>query len=335
MRFGDMTQRAQVHRLRVVALRALERYPIEIRRLRLQEHGFNTTFRVDAADGRIFALRIDVNRRKPASALEAETAWLAAIANDTDIVVPTPQATIDGGLHTSVYFDELDTDLNVAVMSWLPGRDLGSPTVESLHELGRVMALLHRHAARWSVPAGAEFPDLSAVLMDSPDRLRAGHPMISDEQQRVVEAALAHVEPLFDALIAADDLIPIHGDLHGWNVKWLRNRLSVFDFDDAGLGVPAQDLSITAYYQRPDPELRPALLDGYRTVSPLPPFTHDQFEAALASRGLLLLNDVLDINTRQIRDIAPRFLANTVLRMRAYLDAGEYRSDVPGVLPID
>ena len=46
-----MTTRAQVHRLRAVALRALEAYPIEVARLRLLYHGFNTTFRVDASDG--------------------------------------------------------------------------------------------------------------------------------------------------------------------------------------------------------------------------------------------------------------------------------------------
>ena len=30
----------------------------------------------------------------------------------------------------------------------------------------------------------------------------------------------------------------------------------------------------------------------------------------------------------------PRYLANTVVKLRAYLDTGVYRHDVPGVEPI-
>lgn len=335
MEFSGLSDRAQVHRLRSVAFRALERYPIDVRRVRLQEHGFNTTFRVDSLAGQSYALRIDVNRRKPLGALDAEMAWLAALARDTEITVPVPQATVDGSMHTPVWFEPLEKSLNVAVMSWLPGRDLETSTVESLHELGRLTALLHEHARNWHIPEGAEFPAVDSVFMDEPELVTSPHPLISTVQRAVFVETLATVRPRFDAMIAAGERMPIHGDLHGWNVKWLRGRMSIFDFDDAGIGVPAQDLTITTYYQEPDPALRRALLDGYESAAPLPPFTHDQFQAALAARSLLLLNSILDINTREIREMIPRFLHNVVVRSRAYLESGEFRPDVPGVVTLD
>lgn len=335
MSFEQLSDRAQVHRLRRVAFAALERYPIEVGRLRLIQHDFNTTFRVETPDGGKFALRIDLNRRKPIAWLDSEMAWLAAIARDTDIDVPVPQVTHDGHLHTAVEFPEVGTSLNVALMSWLPGRNLDEPTIPSLVELGRLTARLHQHASSWEIPADVTFPPVDEVLMDSPDRLRTGHPLVTAEQREVFVAAFDQVEPSLAALIASGKPMPIHGDLHQWNVKWLRGRLSVFDFDDAGIGVPAQDLAITTYYLPAEEALRAALLDGYQTIAELPPFTHDQFHAALAARNLLIVNDLIDMTTRSARDMAERFLEQTTLRMRGYLETGVYRALVPGVPPVD
>lgn len=334
MSFADLSDRAQVNRLRAAARRALEDYPVEPIRLRLLQHDFNTTFRLDAADGSKFAVRIDLNRRKPVSALDSEMAWLAAIDRDTDVRVPVPLATRGGALHVPVDVDGLDATLHMAVMSWLPGRDLDVPTVPAMSELGRQTAQLHEHAASWQVPPGIEFPSIEEVLMDSPDRLRTGHELISADQQALIERAFEHIEPRYGAMIAAGERMPIHGDLHPWNVKWLRGRMSIFDFDDAGIGVPAQDLAISTYYLSNDPGLREALLDGYQSRAPLPPFTDEQFHAALASRTLLLLNDLLDMTTNSAQKLAVTYLGNVELRLWAYLDSGVYRGDVPGVVPL-
>lgn len=333
MPFEDLSTQAQVARMRRVALSALEQYPIDVGRVRLINHDFNTTFRVDTTDGRIYALRIDLNRGKPVSALDAEMAWLAALASDTDLVVPQPLATVDGSMHTAVHFPELDRDLLVAAMSWLPGRDLDVPTVPAVYELGGVMATLHRHAAAWEIPAGVEFAGIEGVFMDTDDRLD-GHPMIDEAAADLLERTLAVIEPSRDALVRAGTLMPIHADLHQWNVKWLRGRMSVFDFDDAGIGVPAQDLGISCYYLSASDDLRRALFEGYESVAPLPPITSEQLQAELAARNVILLNDVLSTATRSTRDMAQQYLGNTQARLRYYLDTGAYRLDVAGVVPL-
>lgn len=337
MSFAELSDRAQVGRLRAAAVEALAAYPVEPVRLRLLRHDYNTTFRLDTAGGERFAVRIGVNRRKPVAALEAEMAWLDALARDTEVVVPAPLATRDGRLHAPAEVDGVDGPLHLVVMSWLPGRDLDEPTAPAMRELGRQMALLHDHASGWVRPGGIELPVIDTVLMDSPDRLRHPHPDVSDGQRALFVRALERIEPAFEAMIEAGERMPIHGDLHPWNVKWLRGRMALFDFDDAGIGVPAQDLAITSFYLPDDDrrtDVEAALLDGYRSRRDLPPYTPEQFHAALAGRTLLLLNDLLDQTAGQSRRLVATYANNVEHRMRAYLESGVYRARVPGVVPL-
>ncbi len=70
---------------------------------------------------------------------------------------------------------------------------------------------------------------------------------------------------------------------------WNEGRLSIFDFDDCGYGVEAQDLAVTLYYLD-TPEQDEALLNGYKSVRPLPTYSANAMKALLLQRRLLLLN---------------------------------------------
>ncbi len=333
--YDQLSMRAQTHRMRQVALLALEQYPFEVSRLRLLFHGFNTTFRVDTTDGRRFAMRINTNSVKTDANLDAELAWLDALARDTDVSVPIPQPARDGRLRTEVWFEPLQRSLPVVVMSWLPGRDLDEGPPEGFRALGRAMALLHEHAEQWEPPAGADFPSHSTVLFDIPNILVTDHPLLTDESRELFARVLDRTQAAYDTAMARGPVMPIHADLHGGNVKWLRGRLAVFDFDDAADGVPVQDLAISAYYLRDDPRCEAALLAGYEEVRALPSFPDEEFEAIVAARNLLLANEVLRMSTADIREIAPPYLANAALRLEAFMETGVYVRDVPGVVAID
>jgi Ser/Thr protein kinase RdoA (MazF antagonist) len=228
-------------------------------------------------------------------------------------------------------------------MCWLPGADLDEPDAASMRALGRATATLHAHAARWQLPAGARFATLDTVLMGitnhlQPTRRGAGHSgltaeLMTPERQAVIDTAIEHVQTRYDSLWSRASPIVLHADLHRGNVKWLRGRLAVFDFDDAACGVPALDLGITAYYLRDELELEQAVLEGYAEISPLPDFTRDEFEAIVAGRNLLLLNDVVVADQAELRDVLPRYVPNSVTKLRAYLDTGVYRHQVPGLIP--
>lgn len=323
-----------MHRLRPLALRALAEYPLQVASVRLLNHGFNTTFRVDTTDGCRYALRLNVNSRRTPENLAAEAAWLAAIGTETDLWVPVPQPTIDGRLTTHVFSPDLHRSLPVALFSWLPGRDLGDDaTPAQLEAVGRATAILHQHGARWQLPSGSALPAIDSVLMDVPYHLGNDHPLLSAADHEVIDAAFAHVQRHIDGLFAGGRRQPLHADLHVWNLKWYRGRLIVFDFDDSGIGVPAQDLAISAYYLRDDAALEAALMEGYQQVLSLPTFSTDQYEAMVASRNLVLLNDVVTTTNAEFLAMLPRYVPNSITKLRAYLDSGVYRHDVPGLIP--
>ncbi|MFC4639829.1 phosphotransferase enzyme family protein [Deinococcus hohokamensis] len=331
--FEQLSQRAQVARLRPTAQGALRAYGLEVTQLRLLNHGFNTTFRVDTATGTRFALRLNVNSRRSPGQVAAEMAWLDALSRDTALQVPAPQTTKDGQRLQHVWNEALGRELPAALFSWLPGRVLGArATAGQLREVGRATAALHQHARHWTLPAGAELHSLRDPLMGMPDHLDDDHEHLTPEGREVVREVLRRVHAELDRLYAAERPRALHADLHLWNVHWHRGQLSVFDFDDCALGLPVQDLTISAYYLRPKGGLERALLDGYAEVAPLPAFSQVTYETLVAGRGVVLLNDVLVNTTASIRALLPRYVPNAVTKLRHFLDHGEFRHDLPGLL---
>lgn len=333
--FADLSSRAQTVRLRRAAVEVLRHWPIEPVRVRLLLHGYNTTYRVDTATGEKFALRLDVNHRKPLPQLHAEMAWLDALAHQTDLVVPAPQRTRDGGFTAAVPVPSMGRELEAALFSWLPGPDLSrvaSPM--HLHELGRVTAALHAHAEWWALPDGASLPSVDHWWADDFPLVAGPHQELSDARRDVFLAVAVHVRRVHAELAATEQPIVLHADLHLANAKWHRGRLAVFDFDDALVGVRAHDLAISSYYLRPRQELVQALFEGYESVRPLPPLRPDQFEVLLAARNLLLVHELTTVDAGDFREILPRFMVNSEIRLRHFLDEGVLRHDLPGIVPL-
>ncbi|MGL5826713.1 MAG: phosphotransferase enzyme family protein [Nocardioides sp.] len=338
MNFESLTQRQQINRMRAAACRVLPRWPIKVDRLRLLNHGFNTTFGVDTADGERFALRINVNSRRTPANLAAEAAWLDALDRETDLRVPVPQVTIDDELSAEVHVAELSRSLPAVLMSWLPGPDLGSSVApQRIRAIGRLTASLHEHAMGWQLPAGAKLPRFSDPLFNEPDRLTTSPEVaaLGPDAVEVIAAALTRTGQIFTESAALDTVRPLHADLHGYNLKWRAGQIAVFDFDDSGLGVPLLDLAITTYYLRVRStnhlRLADLLLSGYAEAAPVPPHTADQLEGLVAARNLLLINDVLANSTASIREMTSRYLRNSVRKLRHYLDTGRYDHHLDGL----
>jgi Ser/Thr protein kinase RdoA (MazF antagonist) len=321
--------------MRALAGAVLARYPIGVDKFTLLQHGFNTTFRVDARDGRRFALRLNVNSRRSPANVEAEVAWVAAVSRDTGLSVACPLANRAGEYVTTLPSVELDRDVHAVVFSWLTGRDAGlAPTVEKATAMGRAMATLHDHARQWSLPAGSALPALTDVFWNMPDRLDHAHLELGAAEISVLREAVDIVSAVTSRVVTGP-LRPIHADLHLWNVKWNRGRLAVLDFDDSGMGAPVQDLAVSTFYLRPRHDLVEALREGYTSVARLPQATDEDFETLVAQRNLLLLNDLLATTNAEHRGLVPRYARNTVLKVRNWLDTGTFRHDIDGLLPLD
>jgi Ser/Thr protein kinase RdoA (MazF antagonist) len=203
-----------------------------------------------------------------------------------------------------------------------------------MREVGRAAATLHAHALHWRFPEGAALASLEHPLMNSPNNFDADVPHLNDEARVVVNTVFDKVSGVLRDVFARDTPRILHADLHNWNLKWSRGKLYVFDFDDSGVGVPVQDLAIAAYYQRPDESFEAAMLEGYQTVASLPAFSSAEYEAIVAGRNILLLNDLITNTNADLRAMLPRYAANSILKLRAYLETGVFKHDVPGVVSL-
>ncbi len=301
--------------------------------MRLLNHGFNTIFGVRTSQGQKFALRLNVNSRRSTAQINAEMAWLAALAKDTNLNLPSPQANKDGTLLSYVYSPDLERDLPAALFSWLPGKNLGDEaTPEQMRQVGQAAATLHAHARQFELPEGAALSSLQNPLMDSPNNFLLEHETLTPQRREIIDATFKQVQAVLDNIFARETPIVLHADLHNWNLKWARGKLYVFDFDDTGIGVPMQDLAIAAYYLRDYTQLETVFLEGYQLAAPLPQYTQAEYEAILAGRNLVLWNDLLVNTTAQLRAMLPQYAHNSGLQLQHYLETGVYRHKVEGLI---
>ncbi|WP_392542202.1 phosphotransferase enzyme family protein [Oryzobacter telluris] len=327
--YEDLWEEDQVDALRPLAVAAAEEFGLEVADVDLVLHAYNTTFCVDTTDGRRVALRVGTNSKSTPANVVAQQAWQRAITQDTDVHVPDPLQTPSGDWFVRVPSEVLGRDALVTGASWLEGEDARDGSSEWAHELGRAMATLHRHAAAWSLPEGAELPLFDTPLLGDEDLLTAALADIPGASEVLAEASTRSAAS-FAALHADATPIALHADLHGGNLKWHDGRLSVFDFDDSGMGMPLLDLAISTFYvRRAGADGEPALRAGYASVAPLPDGLDAHLEPLVAARQLLLANSLLDSSTAALRAQAQDYLHVTVARLRHWLDTGRFVLDPP------
>lgn len=320
--YAALDDEAQAKALRPVALAAAAAFGIEVASMRLALHAYNTTFRIDAADGRRIGLRVLTNSSSTEQQVRGQQAWQVAIAEQTDLTVPTPLETRDGDSLALIDAEPLGRQVIVSASTWMSGPELDDLTPEIARPLGAAMATLHAQATDWAPPAGTAMRPLDEPLLGDEPRLLDREELDADDRallQRALEAAaVANAR-------AAETATPraIHADLHGGNLKWQDGRLAIFDFDDAGIGSPALDLAISTFYIRDlDAQVEEALRAGYAEVAPLPGIDPADLEALVAGRQLLLANSLLTSTTADLRAMVPGYLAKTVDRLRRWEATG-------------
>lgn len=292
-------------------------------RIRLLNHAFNTTFAVTARDGERFALRLNVNSSRGRPEIGAEIAWIKALGEETDVWVPRPVGDV-----LEVYSEALRRPVFAAMYSWLPGPVANSvPRPNVARALGEATVKLHEHSRSWQVPEGCRFHPVRNIIFGASLRLKekgyAGDVGVFEE---VLERGTAALERL-----RIGPLQPIHYDLHFGNMKWFRNQLAVFDFDDAILGYPAMDIAVSLFYLRRyanGPELEAAYREGLG--QPIEEFGFDEAdcETLIAARGLGLANELYAMTTADLIALAPKYAAATETRLRHFLKTGKFDPSV-------
>ena len=319
--YANLDTDAQVALLTEHATEVLKHYELgQISEIESINHDYNSTFAVKCADGTRYALRINVNSPRNTANVLAELEFINHLRVNTDLTFASPIANTSGDFFTVVANEAMNRPLVSVLFSWLEGEELGEePTEEQLFALGAAMAKMHDAAAGFELSDGAELPNLRDVLWLTDDLLTTEFSQLSSEEKALVRAALAKIDSVVEGLFERDSVRLIHADMHGWNLMWHDGAMSVFDFDDCGIGLPIQDL-YTALYYLDTPEQDAALKAGYESVRPIPDHTEFEAKALLLQRRIILLNYVYETSTPETREILPKYKVETMRRINVFLE---------------
>lgn len=279
-----------ISQLRRLARAALDEQGVAVDRLRwLGEHS-NHLFRCDTATGDRLLVRVCLPGGRSDAELDAELAWLAALARDTELTVPAAR------FSTRLATTDLPAGGRCIAFAWVEGRHCEArPSRRLVADLGRVLATLHAHAQRFHPPQGFTRPRLDIRRLTwagTPDAARLARRRIDPEVRRLLGEVADQVAAVL-AELGTDPAVHglVHADLHLGNVLDHLGEARPLDFDDAAWGHYALDLAV-AVDSVPE-TLHPVLFGGYRAVRPLPGGYQEHAEALLAGRRLFLATFLL------------------------------------------
>ena len=324
--YVEMTQEEQIELLKEFAQDVLVQYGITGSDFECVNHAYNSTFKFNGSDGKQYAMRISTASRKWPEHIWAEVQWLLELKREGSITAPVPINNLQGEPFTNHYFFYQGGNLDVVIYPWLEGEVVEeNPTDEQLVELGRQMATMHILSKNWKPEGYANFMPVDRPLMVRQDNLFTYElEIITPSQYEVFREISNRTEALFEKLRSQSDPQLIHADLHFGNIIWHEEKMTILDFDDAGIGFPLQDLAISFFYLRENRERELKVLEGYKSVAPLPEFTADELELLIANRCIVLVNYLLGATTADDIALLPSYLEKTERRLRRYLETGQF-----------
>jgi Ser/Thr protein kinase RdoA (MazF antagonist) len=293
----------KTRRLAAVARAALAAYDLPAWELRPLAINQNWMYRLDAADGRRFVVRVNRPGMRTPLDVSSEMAWLAALARDTDLVVPVPLADREGR-HVQVLDGPDGESYPVSVFGWIEGRNVGDLIDPKLtRAMGAALGRLQQHADTFRPPA----PFTTSTLDDvwafggRPALLDGDHPLFPPARRELVLRAAERGQARIDALHARPgELRFLHIDLHMGNVRRLPGgRIALLDFDDSRWAHPVQDYAIPIHYfwHRDDGDaLWDAFAAGYASVRGEEPAPRAHVRDLIAARQCDLISFVLRTN---------------------------------------
>ena len=115
----------------------------------------NATYKVEAPDGRRWALRIHRDGYHSRTAIASELAWLIDLRQTGVVVTPAPVKGSDGEIIQQVGHPRLPRPRNIVLFDWETGAEpgIGEDLSDPFEVLGEVTARMHLHARQWKRPS--------------------------------------------------------------------------------------------------------------------------------------------------------------------------------------
>jgi Ser/Thr protein kinase RdoA (MazF antagonist) len=327
-----------VRRLKRLGEEALRAYGLDGARLVPLGHEENTTFRVEAADGERYLLRIHRPSKHTADEIASEVMWLAAMRRESDLPVPEPVPTKDGALLTTASAEGVPESRVCVLFRWVDGRFLDDGlTAEHIRRVGAMTARLHEYASGFKPPKGfvrgrvvqgaGGIREQDNLLTDEAMVSATGlvTELISKHAAKTVEAVIERIRQVCRALGEGPENFGLfHADLHQWNYLFHDGEVHAIDFDDCGYGPFVYDLATTLseLKHRADyPALETALLAGYRSVRPFPVEHEAYIDTFVALRDLQIMLWRLELHEHPtFHDWRDR-VGRAIVRLQEFVEA--------------
>ena len=259
----------------------------------------NATYKIEAADGQRWALRIHRDGYHSKTAIESELAWLIALRKAGVVMTPKPVKGLDGEIIQMVGHAKLETPRHVVLSDWETGAEpgIGQDLVKPFEVLGEVTARMHQHSRGWKRPSYFtrltwDFETSLGETKPHWGRWRDGLG-VDDQKQKIFATAVDLIGQRLTAFgKGADRFGLIHCDLRLANLLMDGQHVKAIDFDDCGFGWFMYDAAtpVSFYEHEPQvPELIEAWKRGYRKAAILPKADADEIPTFVMLRRLLLV----------------------------------------------
>jgi Ser/Thr protein kinase RdoA (MazF antagonist) len=259
----------------------------------------NATYKVEAPDGRRWALRVHRDGYHSKTAIASELAWLIDLRQTGVVVTPVPVKGRDGEIIQVVGHPRLPRPRHVVLSEWETGAEpgIGEDLSEPFEILGEVTARMHVHARQWQRPSWFtrhtwDFETSLGEERPHWGRWRDGMG-VDLAKQKLFGRTVALIGRRLAAYgQGADRFGLIHCDLRLANLLIDGKTVKVIDFDDCGFGWYMYDAATPVSFYEHEPQV-PGLIEswktGYRRVLALPKADEDEIGTFVMLRRLLLV----------------------------------------------
>lgn len=298
--FDSLPHDQQLLLLQELAEAATTRYELPgglaVRLVNLSE---NATYKIDAPDGRRWALRIHRDGYHSREAIASELAWLTDLRGTGVVTTPRPVKGRDGEVIQQLGHRRMPRPRNIVLFDWETGSEpgIGEDLSAPFEVLGEVTARMHLHTRQWQRPSW-----FTRFTWDFETSLGEDKPHWGRWRDGMgVDAARARLfgrtVDLIGKRLAAYGKGPerfglIHCDLRLANLLIDGKAVKVIDFDDCGLGWYMYDAAtpVSFYEHEPQvPDLIESWKQGYRRVIELAREDEAEIPTFVMLRRMLLV----------------------------------------------
>ena len=259
----------------------------------------NATYKVEAPDGRRWALRVHREGYHSKTAIASELAWLMDLRQSGVVVTPTPVKGKDGEIIQVTSHKRMKRPRHVVLSGWETGSEpgIGEDLSEPFEILGEVTARMHRHARQWGRPQWftRHVWDFETSLGETKPhwgRWRDGMG-VDAEKAKLFGRTVALIGKRLAAYGQGNERFGLaHCDLRLANLLVDGKAVKVIDFDDCGFSWYMYDAATPVSFYEHEPQV-PALVEswktGYRRADDMAKADEEEIPTFIMLRRLLLV----------------------------------------------